>query len=97
MNKIFYNIVESEYYFTFNDLKFYFSSIFYRDNFIKRFKEYLEKEQSILQNKYKMNIDFSIILLLKLYISIEKRGFYVFYKGKELKQFVPVKIDIISG
>ena len=72
------NLNESEYYFKYKGLIFYFSSEFYRNKFANEITNYNETETLKLQVKYNININFDILFMLSLYKKIEKRGFRVF-------------------
>ena len=79
---VYFNTKDSEeYYFIYNDLKFYFSSEFN----LKRFKEkvcsYTFQENEKFVNKYKINIELIDYFIFSLYQIIEKRG----YKVKNIK------------
>lgn len=85
MSKIYYNLLDSPYKFTFDDYDFIFSSQFYLDSFHKKYENYLLKEKEKLEYRFSENIDCNIILLIDLYKKVEKRGFLIKYKNEELK------------
>ena len=72
------NLNESEYYFKYKGLIFYFSSEFYKKKFADEISSFIETETLKLQVKYNININFDILFMLSLYKKIEKRGFRVF-------------------
>lgn len=82
-NKIFYEIEESNFYFVYNNLKFYFSSEFYLNNFKKKVFLYIIEESRKIKSKYNMYIDMDLYFALFYYKQIEKRGFYVEILNKE--------------
>lgn len=83
--KMIYNdINESNYTFNYDNLVFYFSSNFYKEKFIKEYSDFIKNETMKLKIKFKCNIYCDEMILLLLYKKIEKRGFKVEYKGKEL-------------
>ena len=63
---------------------FYFSSQFYQEKFTREYSQFLKDEIMKLKIKFKCNIYCDEMILLLLYKKIEKRGFKVEYKGKEL-------------
>lgn len=81
---IYNDINESNYTFKYDDLVFYFSSNFYKEKFIKEHINFVLDETMKLKIKFKCNIYCDEMILLLLYKKIEKRGFKVEYKGKEL-------------
>jgi hypothetical protein len=83
---IYHNINESDYFIENNDLRFYFSSIFYLDKFLNEYKE--EREKTIVRLKRIYEVDPNINPLLSditLYKNIEKRGYRIEYKGEKIK------------
>lgn len=76
-NIIYYNINESDYTIDYKNLKFYFSSKYYRDKFRNRYKSFIQEENYKLQSRFNINLDFREMLLFYLYQRIEKRGFKV--------------------
>ena len=95
---IYKDINESDYTFNYDDMTFYFSSNFYKEKFIKEHRDFLHNESMKLKLKFKCNVYFDEIILMLLYKKIEKRGFKVTYKGKELKEncFVDFEINECS-
>lgn len=85
MSNVFYNITESNYKFVYNDYEFIFSSEFYRNNFKSKYEKYLQDEKRKLDYKYNANVKCELVLLIELYRTIEKRGFLIKYKDKEIK------------
>ena len=84
MKRVEYDINKSEYYFMINNLTFFFSSQFNKNRFESGFIDYVNDETNKLKAKYKVNINLSDYLMVAYYKKIEKRGFKVEYKGKEL-------------
>lgn len=75
-----YNIIEeSPYFIDKKGLRFYFSSNFNKERFVKSFDEYVKNENRKLINRYKVNIDLAQYMALSLYKKIEKRGFRVLH------------------
>lgn len=71
------NLIESEYYYKYKGLIFYFSSNFYKRKFAETIENYIENETFKLQIKYNVNINFDILFLISYYKKIEKRGFRI--------------------
>lgn len=82
---IYYNLEESEYIFKIERYEFTFSSIFYKEKFIKSYDEEIKKNNYKMKYYYHSDIDTTFISLLRLYKHIEKRGFLVKYDGIKLK------------
>lgn len=82
------NLKESEYYFKYKGLRFYFSSEFYKNKFITEVENYIETETLKIQVKYNININFDILFMISLYKKIEKRGFRIYdeLNDKEISQ-----------
>lgn len=95
---IYNDINESIYTFKYDDLLFYFSSQFYQEKFTREYSQFLKDEIMKLKIKFKCNIYCDEMILLLLYKKIEKRGFKVLYKGKELNEnyYIDFKINEIS-
>lgn len=81
---VYNDLNESNYTFKYDDLVFYFSSQFYQEKFTREYSQFLKDEIMKLKIKFKCNIYCNEMILLLLYKKIEKRGFKVTYKGKEL-------------
>lgn len=81
---VYNDINESNYTFKYDNLVFYFSSKFYQEKFIREYSDYLKDEIMKLKIKFKCNVYCDEMILLLLYKKIEKRGFKVLYKGREL-------------
>lgn len=84
---IYYNLKESEYIYIIDDFKFVFSSLFYLSLFKQNLESYIEYEQKRLNQKINTKIDLKEVILLNHYKKIEKRGFLVYYKNKEIKDY----------
>ena len=82
------NLNESEYYFKYKGLIFYFSSEFYKKKFVDNIQNYIENETFKLQVRYNINIDFDVLFMISLYKKIEKRGFRV-YDEENKKEITP--------
>ena len=95
---VYKDINESNYIFEYNKLKFYFSSLFYKEKFIKEHIDFIRDETMKLKIKFKCSIYCDEMILLLLYKKIEKRGFKVLYNDKQIREnyLITSDIDIIS-
>ena len=95
---VYKDINESNYIFEYNKLKFYFSSLFYKEKFIKEHIDFIRDESMKLKIKFKCSIYCDEMILLLLYKKIEKRGFKVLYNDKQIREnyLITSDIDIIS-
>ena len=84
---IYYNLKESEYTKTIDDFKFVFSSLFYLTLFSSNLENYLIYEENRLNKKINTDLNLKEIILINHYKKIEKRGFLVYYKNKELTNY----------
>ena len=91
---VYNDINESIYTFKYDDLVFYFSSQFYKEKFKRIYTQFLKDETMKLKIKFKCNIYCDEMILLLLYKKIEKRGFKVEYKGKELIENYYINFNI---
>ena len=91
---IYNDINESNYTFKYDNLVFYFSSNFYKEKFRKEHINFIHNETMKLKIKFKYNIYCDEMILLLLYKKIEKRGFRVEYKGKELVENYYIDLSI---
>lgn len=82
-NGIEYNLKISPYQYQYGDYTFYFSS----RNYLTKFAEKLQEEQKIvssfLSRKFEFDINADTLSVIGLYRKIEKRGFFITYKGNE--------------
>lgn len=85
-DKVYYDIGESPYYFQYDGLKFYFSSLFYKEKFIKEYNNFLRNELLKVELKFKCTISCDEMILLLLYRKIEKRGFRAYKNDKQIKE-----------
>lgn len=96
---IYNDISKSNYFFKYKALTFYFSSLFYREKFIKEYLKFIEDETMKLKIKFRCDINCEEMILLLLYKKIEKRGFRVLLLNKELKDnyYIDCFIDNINS
>ena len=95
---VYKDINESNYIFEYNKLKFYFSSLFYKEKFIKEHIDFIRDETMKLKIKFKCSIYCDEMILLLLYKKIEKRGFKVLYNDTPIREnyFITSEVDAIS-
>ena len=86
MNHVYQDITKSDIVFEVDDIKFYFSSLFNRERFKKRFEDYVNEEENKIMIKYKLPINIKKYLLISLYYKIEIRGFLIEVSGKLIKK-----------
>lgn len=75
---VYLDLTESNYSYKIEEFRFYFSSDFYRKNFIEKCEEFVKYEKIKFQNTYKVELANTYLFLFTLYRKIEKRGFYVY-------------------
>lgn len=94
MNIAFCKLDKSPFSFSIYDLKLYFSSEYYHDKFINEYEDYLDLENAKLSYRYKADVIAQELLILALYKNIERRGFRVLYKDKEITPDYKIKTII---
>lgn len=62
-------------------VEYRFSSELYKEKFIAKLENHREKINESLSNRFGFNVKNNILSDLKLYTTIEKRGFLIFYNG----------------
>lgn len=75
--KIYYDLSESTEYVELLEIRFYFSSSFNKERFIKGYEDYIKEEEDKIIAKYKVRLSIRFYLLIAYYLRIEKRGFYL--------------------
>lgn len=75
--KIFHDLTESNEFVELLQTRFYFSSSFNKERFLKGYEDYIKEEEDKIKAKYGINISIRYYLLIAYYIKIEKRGFYI--------------------
>lgn len=85
MNRVFKDINKSDIYLIIDNLTFYFSSDFNRKRFYNKASLYVNDEELKFINKYHIShTDNLHYLLVAYYLKIEKRGFRIFDKDKNI-------------
>lgn len=96
MNHVYQDITKSDIVFEVDDIKFYFSSLFNRERFKRKYELYLNEEENKVMIKYKLPINMKKYLLLSLYHKIEIRGFLIEIGDKKLnKDEIVVNTNIL--
>ena len=75
--KIYHDLTESNEFVELLQSRFYFSSSFNKERFLKGYQDYIKEEEDKIKAKYGINISMRYYLLIAFYIKIEKRGFYI--------------------
>lgn len=75
--KIYHDLTESVEFVELLQTRFYFSSSFNKERFLKGYEDYIKEEEDKIKAKYGINISIRYYLLIAYYIKIEKRGFYI--------------------
>lgn len=75
--RVYYDLTESVEYLDLLNMRFFFSSSFNKDRFIRGYESFIKEEEDKIIAKYGVLISIRAYLLLAYYIRIEKRGFYV--------------------
>lgn len=77
-----------------NDVvKFVFSSDLYKNIFLKKLEENREKINESLSNRFGFTIKNDVLCDIKLYSTIEKRGFLLDFNGKNIECLNTIKLD----
>lgn len=96
-NKIAYDFEISPYYlevpYENTTLKYIFSSELYRENFYNKYIENREKINISLSNRFGIEIESDILCDLKLYVTIEKRGFLIWKDEEKIKCLDCIKLN----
>ena len=86
---IYLDLKDSDYFYRVGDLKFYFSSILYRERFIRRYEEYAKTERRKVELKYGIYLP-EKLFYFNFYSKIETRGFRVTkcnVSGKNVREY----------
>lgn len=74
---IYLDLEDSTYFYKVDRYKFYFSSQFYRSNFIKKLENFTKVEKIRFETRYNTFLTNTTFFAFVLYSKIEKRGFRV--------------------
>ena len=86
VNIVYQDIERSKYSCRIGNLTFYFSSLFNKERYERKYLDYIKSEERKIVNKYHYEIDMKNYLLICFYMMIEKRGFKVLVDGVEIKK-----------
>ena len=76
-----YNLHNSPYVFKTADVDFHFSSALYFEKFAEEYRANRQAISESLTNRFSLEIEFNNVADIVLYSKIEKRGFYIVFKG----------------
>lgn len=93
-----YNLTESPYrynveYDAARSITFVFSSNLYRNNFIKKLQSNRKTINQSLSNRFGFSIKNDVLCDIKLYLSIEKRGFLIYQNGEKFECQKSIRLD----
>lgn len=92
-----YDLKESPYekHINYDDhqIRYVFSSDYNARRFIERLYSNRDKINESLTNRFKIDIKMNVLSDIKLYESIEKRGFLIEYKGQKFTCLNSLKLD----
>lgn len=74
-------------------ITFVFSSDFYKSSFIQRLNKNRERINQSLSNRFGFKIEQDILCDIKLYTSIEKRGFLIYQNGERFECLNSLTLD----
>ena len=72
-NKIYYDLTESDVYVELLECRFYFSSSFNKERFLKGYESYIKEEEDKIIAKYGLLLSVRFYLLMAYYLKIEKK------------------------
>lgn len=85
--KIFYNLKESTEYVELLETRFFFSSSFNKERFLKGYETFVKEEKEKIEARYNVEVKMDFALIMSYYGKIEKRGHYVLAYNEETKDF----------
>lgn len=94
--KIYYDLNESTEIVELLDTKFYFSSSFNKNRFLRGYESYIKEEEDKLIAKYGLNISIRYYLLIAYYKKIEKRGFLLKKYSEQTKDYDIILTNKVS-
>ena len=75
--RVYHDLTESTEFVELLETRFYFSSSFNKDRFLKGYENFIREEENKIISKYGVNLSIRFYLLIAFYLRIEKRGFYI--------------------
>lgn len=95
--KVYYDLTESNEIVELMNTRFYFSSSFNKDRFLKGYESFIKEEEDKIIAKYQVAISIRFYLLIAYYLRIEKRGFYLTRYNEKTEGFTTIlKRDYIT-
>ena len=95
--KVYYDLTESNEIVELMNTRFYFSSSFNKDRFLRGYESFIKEEEDKIIAKYQVSISIRFYLLIAYYIRIEKRGFYLTRYNDQTEGFTTIlKRDYIT-
>lgn len=95
--KVYYDLTESNEIVELMNTRFYFSSSFNKDRFLRGYESFIKEEEDKIIAKYQVAISIRFYLLIAYYLRIEKRGFYLTRYNEKTEGFTTVlKRDYIT-
>ena len=85
--KVYYDLKESKEFIEMLDTRFYFSSSFNKERFLKGYQSFIKEEEDKIIAKYGISISIRYYLLIAYYMRIEKRGFYLKKYSDKTKEY----------
>ena len=85
--KVYYDLKESKEFIEMLDTRFYFSSSFNKERFLKGYQNFIKEEEDKIIAKYGISISIRYYLLIAYYMKIEKRGFYLKKYSDKTKEY----------
>lgn len=95
--KVYYDLTESNEIVELMNTRFYFSSSFNKDRFLRGYESFIKEEEDKIIAKYQVAISIRFYLLIAYYLRIEKRGFYLTRYNEKTEGFTTIlKRDYIT-
>lgn len=88
-----YTSFDNNFYTLTSEVVFVFSSEFYMNNFRSKYDENRKNINNSLSNRFGFEIVNNLLCDLKLYASIEKRGFLVYRDGEKIECLSNIILD----
>lgn len=93
---IYLDINKSDIYYAGERYDFYFSSNFYKESFIKKRLQYLDRIETYISNKTKVKTNAKNISDIICYSEVEKRGFKIYdkYSNKYIHSLLDISCEV---
>lgn len=83
-SKIYYNLLESPWKYSYNKYQFVFSSEFLLNKFVNKKDDFIYLQNARFNSNYKIDIDLYLYFLISFYKKVEKRGFLILKNDKKI-------------